>query len=132
MIFLHWRAPTIYWLWLITSWSGKRVNLVFKLKQEVPNVFASNSTLSNAMHKLLTDEQLIERTLEHIDNKTTDMGTDVWREPMASYLDQDRFDAEIALIRRSPVPFCPTAMLAEKGSYVARKAAGTPILVLPS
>lgn len=130
MIFLHWRAPTIYWLWLITSWSGKRVNLVFKLKQEVPNVFASNSTLSNAMNKLLTDQQLIERTLEHIDNKSTDMGTDVWREPMASYLDQDRFDAEIALIRRSPVPFCPTAMLVEKGSYVARKAAGTPILVV--
>jgi len=82
------------------------------------------------MNNLLHDDQLIERILDHIDNKTTDMGTEVWREPMASYSSQDRFDAEVALIKRSPVPFCPSAMLADKGSYVARKAAGTPILVV--
>jgi phenylpropionate dioxygenase-like ring-hydroxylating dioxygenase large terminal subunit len=82
------------------------------------------------MNELLNDDQLIERILDHIDNKTTDMGTEVRREPTASYLGQDRFDAEVALIRRSPVPFCPTAMLSDKGSYVARTSAGTPILVV--
>ena len=82
------------------------------------------------MKNLLPEDQLIERILNHIDNKTTDMGSEVWREPMANYMTQDRFDAEIALLKRSPIPFCPSAMLAEKGSYVARKAAGTPILVV--
>lgn len=82
------------------------------------------------MKGLLSDEQLIERILDHIDNKTTDMGSQVWREPTQSYLNKERFDAEIALIKRSPVPFCPSVMLADKGSYVARKSAGTPILVV--
>lgn len=82
------------------------------------------------MKNLLHNDKLIERILNHIDNKTTDMGTEVWREPSINYLSQDRFDAEMALIKRSPVPFCPSAMLADKGSYVTRKAAGTPILVV--
>ena len=82
------------------------------------------------MSKLLSDDQLIDQILDHIENKTTDMGTEVWREPTVNYVNQDRFDAEIALIKRSPVPFCPSTMLVDNGSYVARKAAGTPILVV--
>jgi phenylpropionate dioxygenase-like ring-hydroxylating dioxygenase large terminal subunit len=82
------------------------------------------------MNKLLDDDQLIERILDHIDNKTTDMGAEVWREPTENYLSKERFNAEMALIKRSPVPFCPSSMIADKGSYVARKAAGTPILVV--
>ena len=82
------------------------------------------------MKNLLGDDQIIERILNHIDNKTTDMGTEVLRVPTQNYLDQNRFDAEIDLLKKSPVPFCPTAMLADKGSYVARKAAGTPIVVV--
>ena len=82
------------------------------------------------MKQLLSDDQLIQRILDHIDNKTTDMGEQVWREPVENYFSQDRFDREIALIRRSTVAFCPSAMLAEKGSYVSRKSAGTPILVV--
>jgi phenylpropionate dioxygenase-like ring-hydroxylating dioxygenase large terminal subunit len=82
------------------------------------------------MQTLLSEDQLIERILGHIDNKTTDMGTKVWREPTENYTKQARFDAELALIRRSTVPFCPAAMLVEKGSYVARTTAGTPILVV--
>ncbi len=82
------------------------------------------------MKNLLDNKQLIEKILNHIDNKTTDMGTEVLCVPTVNYVNQNRFDAEIALIKRSPVPFCPTAMLADKGSYVARKAAGTPIVVV--
>ena len=79
---------------------------------------------------MLTDSERIDRILDHIDNKTTDLGEKVWREPTSSYATQERFDAEIELLRRSPIPFCPAAMLPENGSYVARKAAGTPILVV--
>jgi len=79
---------------------------------------------------LLNADQLIDRILDHIDNKTTDLGDEVRREPASNYLDEERFNAEIALMRRTPVPFCPSSMLTDKGSYVARKAAGTPILVV--
>jgi len=78
---------------------------------------------------LLDDQQAIERIFSHIDNGTTDLGDTVWREPVEHYHSQDRFDAEIALLRRLPVPFCPSAALPEPGSFVARSAAGTPLVV---
>jgi len=82
------------------------------------------------MKKLLSHNQIIDRVLSHIDNRTTDLGSEVLRVPTRNYVNQSRFEAEMALIKRSPVPFCPTAMLADKGSYVARKAVGTPIVVV--
>ncbi|MFK8043531.1 aromatic ring-hydroxylating dioxygenase subunit alpha [Congregibacter sp.] len=82
------------------------------------------------MNKLLNEQQITERIFSHIDNKSTDLGDTVWKEPVASYLSQERFDAEIGLLRRMPVAFCPSVMLSEKGSYIARKAAGTPLLVV--
>jgi len=82
------------------------------------------------MSNLLNEQQVIDRIFSHIDNKTTDLGDTVWKEPVASYLSQQRFEAEIALLRRMPVAFCPSAMLSTTGSYVARKAAGTPLLVV--
>ena len=82
------------------------------------------------MITLLNEQKIIERILNHIDNKTTDLGETVWREPVASYLSDERFESEIALLRRVPIPFCPSAMLPETGSYIARKAAGTPLIVV--
>ena len=84
----------------------------------------------NTKSPLLSEQKLLERIFHHIDNKTTDLGDTVWKEPVESYLSQERFDAEIALLRRLPVVFCLSAMLPEKGSYIARKAAGTPLLVV--
>ena len=82
------------------------------------------------MISLLSEKQVIERIFNHIDNKTTDLGDKVWKEPVASYFSAERFESEIALLRRMPIPFCPSAMLPENGSYVERKAAGTPLLVV--
>jgi len=79
---------------------------------------------------LLNDNDVIERIFNHIDNKTTDVGEDVWREPTENYLSQERFDAEMEMLRRVPVPFCPAGALPEKGSFIARIAAGTPIVVV--
>ena len=78
---------------------------------------------------LLSDSEAIERIFVHMDDGTTDLGDTMWREPVEHYTSQERFDAEIALLRRLPVPFCPSAALEEPGSYVARTAAGTPLLV---
>ena len=78
---------------------------------------------------LLDDASLAERIFQHIDDGTTDLGDSVWREPVSHYLSRERFEAECALIRRHPTPFCPSAALPEKGSYLARLAAGNPIIV---
>jgi len=82
------------------------------------------------MSQLLSDAEVIERIFHHMDNKSTDRGNEVWREPVENYLSEDRFQAEIQLLRRLPVPFCPSAALPDAGSYVARTAALTPILVV--
>ena len=79
---------------------------------------------------LLDEQQTINRIFTHIDEGTTDLGDTVWREPVENYHSQERFDAEIALLRQRPVPFCPSAGLPETGSYIARKAAGTPLVVV--
>ena len=78
---------------------------------------------------LLNDAALAERIFKHIDDGTTDLGESVWREPVSHYLSRERFEAECALIRRHPTPFCPSAALPENGSYLARIAAGNPVVV---
>ena len=82
------------------------------------------------MSKLLSDAEVIERIFCHVDNKSTDTGDQVWREPVESYRSEERFQAEIWLLRRLPVPFCPSAALPNAGSYVARTAALTPLLAV--
>ena len=90
---------------------------------------SNHYSLASPTSLLLDDNQIIERVISHIDNGTTDLGSKVWREPVINYLDQERFNREIKLLRSLPVPFCPSSALPEKGSYVSRVAAGTPILV---
>lgn len=82
------------------------------------------------MTELLSDAEVIDRIFDHVDNKTTDLGDEVWREPVESYLSQERFDAEIAMMKRMPSVFCPSAALPEAGSYVARTSLGTPLLAV--
>jgi nitrite reductase/ring-hydroxylating ferredoxin subunit len=86
--------------------------------------------VSNGKPRLLNDQEVIERIFSHIDNNTTDLGDTVWKEPVEHYQSQQRFSAEIALLKRLPVPYCPSVALPEKGSYIARKAAGTPLVVV--
>ena len=87
----------------------------------------STMTMTTAMD----DQSVAQRVLDHIANGTTDVGSAVWREPVANYRSKERLLAEIGrILRRSPTPFCPSAALPEPGSYVAREAAGTPIVVV--
>ena len=79
---------------------------------------------------LLSESSILARIFDHIDNKTTDLGDTVWKEPVANYLSDERFNAEIELLRSLPVVYCLSAMLPDKGSYVARRAAGSPLLVV--
>jgi nitrite reductase/ring-hydroxylating ferredoxin subunit len=80
---------------------------------------------------LMDDQRVAQRILDHIERGTTDLGREVWREPVENYRSQARLAAEIELVfRRSPTPFCPSAALPDAGSYVARDAAGTPLLAV--
>ncbi len=80
---------------------------------------------------LSDDPSLVQRIFDHIDNQTTDLAATTWREPVEHYRSEDRLAAELALVlRRYPTPFCPSAALRETGSYVARDAAGTPLLAV--
>jgi len=80
--------------------------------------------------RLLSDQAVFERVFNHIDNSTTDLGERVWREPADNYYSQECFDAEIAMLKRLPVAYCPSAALPDKGSYIARSSAGTPLVVV--
>src|SRR5262249_25034132 len=51
-------------------------------------------------------------------------------EPVENYRSAARLEAEFSVLRRYPTAFCPSAALPEKGSYVARNAARTPILAV--
>ena len=91
---------------------------------------ANPKAKSGARNKGMDDQSAFRRILEHIENRTTDAGTEVWLEPVEHYRSPDRYAAELALLRRYPVAFCPSAALAETGAYIAREAAGTPLLAV--
>lgn len=79
---------------------------------------------------LLDDQQMVLRIFDHIDNQTTDLGEETWVEPVANYQSQDRLTAEIDLLKRKFIVFCPSQSLASTGDYVARTAAGTPLIAV--
>ena len=81
------------------------------------------------MTAVMDDQTVAARVLAHIADGTTDRGHEIWREPVENYRSPKRFAAERALFRRFPTAFCPSAALPGPGAYVARDAAGIPILV---
>ena len=83
-----------------------------------------------ASQTFMDDQAVIERILSHVRNGTTDLGDEVWREPVENYRSEERFRRELALLRAHPVPFCPSAALREPGAYVARIAAGIPVFAV--
>ena len=82
------------------------------------------------MSNLLSDIEVIDRVLDHIDHNSTDLGEETWYEPTKNYTCPERFKAEMELFRRIPLPFCPSAAVAKPGDYVARDAAGVPIIAV--
>jgi len=47
------------------------------------------------MSAFLSDQAVAQRVLAHIDNKTTDTGDAVWREPVQNYRCQKRCEHEL-------------------------------------
>lgn len=78
----------------------------------------------------MSDSDVVDRVLEHVANGTTDRGTQTWREPAAHYLSPDRLRRERDLMKSLPLAFCPSIALTKPGDYIARTAAGTPLIVV--
>ncbi|MGH7735291.1 MAG: aromatic ring-hydroxylating oxygenase subunit alpha, partial [Gemmatimonadales bacterium] len=71
------------------------------------------------MSQLLADASVIQRVLDHIDHKTTDVSVGCWRESVANYRSEARLALELERVfRTTPTPFCPSAALPEAGSYL--------------
>lgn len=92
-------------------------------------VLEKASSKTNAS-TLRSDAEIIRRFFDHIDNQTTDLGAEVWVEPVSNYKSQDRLEAELDLIRRRFVVFCPSLALAKTGDYIARTAVGIPLIAV--
>lgn len=79
---------------------------------------------------LADDPTVIQRVLDHIDNRTTDVTGECWREPVGNYRSLQRYAAEVGLIKSRFVGFCPSAALPTEGAFVAREAAGAPVVAV--
>jgi choline monooxygenase len=78
---------------------------------------------------LADDVEVARRLLAHIDAGTTDVG-EPWREPVANYLDQQRFAGEMRLLRSSPSGYVPSAAIPNPGDQVERAAFGVPLFAV--
>ncbi len=82
------------------------------------------------MSGFMSDNEVVARVLDHVANKTTDRGDEVWQEPVENYQSAKRFERELSLIRSVPTAFCPSIALTKTGDYIARTVAGTPLIVV--
>lgn len=82
------------------------------------------------MQKFMSSEQVAERVLDHIANRSTDRGSEVWREPAENYRSPERLEDELAVMQSVPTAFCPSIAIDKPGDYIAREAAGTPLIVV--
>jgi phenylpropionate dioxygenase-like ring-hydroxylating dioxygenase large terminal subunit len=70
------------------------------------------------------------RLVEHYRNSSTDRVEGQWREPVASYLDPELWERELAAIHRTvPLALAMSCELTGPGSYKAVDAAGTPVII---
>ena len=92
-----------------------------------PNTLSNEA--SNALG-LLSDTEVVRQIFDHIDHNTTDLGDEVWVEPVSNYASHERLEAELDLIKRRFVMFCPSLALANSGDFIARSSAGTPLIAV--
>ena len=86
--------------------------------------------MSSPTKSLVADDvEIVRRILAHIDAGTTDEG-DSWREPVANYLNPDRFAAERRALRGMPSVFVPSATIPNAGDHVERVAFGVPLFAV--
>jgi len=85
--------------------------------------------MPNTPQRFMPDTEVVARILHHIENKTTDRGDEIWQEPVENYRSEGRLKQELEVFKSVPTPFCPSTALAKVGDYIARNAAGVPLIV---
>ncbi len=71
-----------------------------------------------------------ERMLRHVEERTTDSASGIYRVPAENYLDPERFEREMNLIfKRVPLMLALTIELPNPGDYKAMTVAGQPVLI---
>jgi len=85
---------------------------------------------TNDEKQLLSDTEVVQRILDHIDHATTDKGNQSWKEPVDNYRSKVRLEAELKILQSRTIVFCPSSALAKRGDYVARDVAGIPLIVV--
>lgn len=71
-----------------------------------------------------------ERMLHFVETRTTDMASGTMRVPVADYLSEERFEAEIARIfKRLPLMLALTIELPQVNDYKAMEVMGLPVLI---
>jgi phenylpropionate dioxygenase-like ring-hydroxylating dioxygenase large terminal subunit len=81
-------------------------------------------------NRLLSDTEVVSRIFSHIDNATTDMGSKTWKEPVDNYRSKERLKAELKIMQRRSIVFCPSGAFAKAGDYVSRDVAGIPLIAV--
>jgi len=73
---------------------------------------------------------LMARLLAHYSDGTTDQADGQWREPVANYLDKDRWQREMAqVMHRIPIPVGVSVELLNPGDYKSVRVAGKAVLL---
>lgn len=73
--------------------------------------------------------ELTRRVLKHFENDTLDIADDVWREPRGAYVEQDRFVADVEMLRSVPHVIGWAGEVAAPGQYTTKDVMGVPVLV---
>lgn len=73
---------------------------------------------------------LTRRVLKHFENDTLDIADDVWREPRGAYVDRERFEADLQMLRSVPHVIGWTGEVATPGAYTTKDVMGVPVLVV--
>lgn len=72
---------------------------------------------------------LTRRVLKHFENDSLDVADQVWCEPRSAYVDHERFEADVAMLRSVPHVIGWAGEVAVPGSYTTKDVMGTPVLV---
>lgn len=70
------------------------------------------------------------RVLKHFENDTLDIVDDVWLESQKAFVDPDRFDADMAMLRRVPHVIGWAGEVAAPGQFTTKDVMGVPVLVV--
>ena len=86
--------------------------------------------MDQAVTEVLVDDDVAERLITHIRNRTTDQAPSELQVPAAHFVSPARLAAEIALMKTLPLMVGHVSEVAEPGDFATREILGLPILIV--